>query len=237
MNMPLHPIWPEIAVRLVLTMIAAAIIGLDRSAKGQTAGLRTTILVGLAASIAMIQANILLSMGGKTDTSFSMMDPMRLPLGILTGVGFIGGGCILKRGDIVTGVTTAATLWATTVIGLCFGGGQFILGIVATVLAVITVWALKVLDLRIPRDHHAVLVIKADPDSSRIAELANLLGPLGYRTRFRRQSRIEDAQLVRLSFEISWRRPEVAGPPIDLVTLLNENFPVVSLELTPGDGH
>jgi MgtC family len=52
---------------------------------------------------------------------------MRLPLGILTGVGFIGGGTILKRGDLVTGVTTAATLWLVTVIGLCFGGGQLAL--------------------------------------------------------------------------------------------------------------
>jgi len=53
-----------------------------------------------------------------------VMDLMRLPLGILTGVGFIGGGAIFKKGDLVTGVTTAATLWMVTVIGLCLGGGQ-----------------------------------------------------------------------------------------------------------------
>ena len=53
---------------------------------------------------------------------------MRLPLGILTGVGFIGGGAILKKGGSITGVTTAATLWIATVIGLCLGGGQLALG-------------------------------------------------------------------------------------------------------------
>ena len=62
----------------------------------------------------MIPANILLPVNGKTPASFAAMDLMRLPLGILTGVGFIGGGAILKKGDLVNGVTTAATLWLVT---------------------------------------------------------------------------------------------------------------------------
>jgi hypothetical protein len=65
----------------------------------------------LAASIAMIQANILLPLDGKQSGSFAVMDLMRLPLGILTGVGFLGGGAILKKGGSITGLTTAATLW------------------------------------------------------------------------------------------------------------------------------
>jgi hypothetical protein len=68
------------------------------SPRGHAAGLRTTILVTLAASIAMIQANILLSLDGKDAGSFAVMDVMRSPLGILTGVGFLGGGAILKKG-------------------------------------------------------------------------------------------------------------------------------------------
>ena len=63
-----------------------------------------------------------------------MMDLMRLPLGILSGMGFIGAGAIFRRGDAVVGVTTAATLWFVTVMGLCFGAGQLPLG--AAMLAV-----------------------------------------------------------------------------------------------------
>ena len=136
---------------------ACAVIGLNRGARGHAAGFRTTILVGLAASVAMIQANILLPLSGKTPESFSVMDLMRLPLGILTGVGFIGGGTIVKKGDLVVGVTTAATLWLVTVIGLCLGGGQLILGMVATGLAVVTLWVLKWIDVMIPREHRARL--------------------------------------------------------------------------------
>jgi putative Mg2+ transporter-C (MgtC) family protein len=102
MDMPLHPSWLDIAVRLALTMLAGAIIGFNRGARGHAAGFPTTILVGLAASVAMIQTNILLPLEGKTPSAFPVMDLMRLPLGILTGVGLIGGGAILKKGDLLT---------------------------------------------------------------------------------------------------------------------------------------
>src|SRR5215472_574420 len=174
--MPLSPSWTDIAIRLALTMLAGAIIGLNRGARGHAAGFRTTILVGLAASVAMIQTNILLPLSGKTPESFSVMDLMRLPLGILTGVGFIGGGTILKKGDLVTGVTTAATLWLITVIGLCLGGGQLVLGIAATALGVITLWLLKSVDLVIPREHRARVVVSSDSSSwSVVDEVPRLL--------------------------------------------------------------
>lgn len=218
-------------------MIAGAIIGFNRGARGHAAGLRTTILVGLAASVAMIQANILLSIGGRAANSFGVMDLMRLPLGILTGVGFIGGGVILKRGKLVTGVTTAATLWAMTVIGLCLGGGQLGLGVTATLLGVITLWAFKWLDMRIPREHYAMLVIKTDPGLSSLSDLTNLIAPLGYRAQFYRQSQNEDTKHAKLWLEISWRRPEAAGPPLDLLMLVNEHYPVVSFELRSETRH
>ena len=141
--MPLTLTWPEIALRLALTVVAGTLIGLDRGEHGRAAGLRTTLLVCLAAAVAMIQANVLLATAGKTADSFATLDVMRLPLGILTGMGFIGGGAILRRDSLILGVTTAATLWFVTVIGLCFGGGQISLGIAALVLGVVVVTGLR----------------------------------------------------------------------------------------------
>lgn len=212
-------------------VIASTVIGFNRGARGHAAGLRTTILVGLAAAVAMIQANILLPLDGKTNGSFAVMDLMRLPLGILTGVGFIGGGTILKRGDLVTGVTTAATLWAMTVIGLCLGGGQLGLGMVATLLAVLTLWALKWLDMRIPRDHRAMLVIESAVGAASVSALSDLIAPLGFSAQFRRQNQNDKTRHVRLSFEICWRRPELAGPPTDFLALITEHYSVLSFEL------
>ncbi|HEY6516226.1 MAG TPA: MgtC/SapB family protein [Steroidobacteraceae bacterium] len=233
--MPLYPTWGDIGLRLLLTIVAGALIGLNRGVRGHAAGLRTTILVGLAAAVAMIQANILLPVGGKTGGSFGVMDLMRMPLGILTGVGFIGAGTILRRGDMITGVTTAATLWVTTVIGLCFGGGQLALGGCATGLTVFTLWALVVLEVRIPRDHRAMLCLKADGAPFSTARLSELLAPFGCRTTLRKQFRSDSGEL-RLCFEISWRQAEATGPPRELIEVLNGNYPVVSFELT-SDNH
>src|SRR5215813_13841430 len=104
--MPKVPGLQEITFRLVLTVMAGTIIGINRGEHGRPAGLRTTILVCVAASVAMIQANLLLSSAGRSPDSIVMLDLMRLPLGILSGMGFIGGGVILRRGIIVDAVTT-----------------------------------------------------------------------------------------------------------------------------------
>ena len=103
------PVWSDIALRLLLAALAGAAFGMNREAKGHAAGLRTTLLVCLAAALAMLLADVLMTTTRRPDHGVISMDVMRLPLGILTGVGFIGGGAILRQGGTVTGVTTAAT--------------------------------------------------------------------------------------------------------------------------------
>jgi putative Mg2+ transporter-C (MgtC) family protein len=164
--MPLTLEWPEIAIRLILTAIAGAVIGLNRGGHGHPAGLRTTLLVSMAASIAMIQTNLLLATVGRPADSFVMMDVMRLPLGILSGMGFIGGGVILKRDNLVIGITTAATLWFVTVIGMCFGGGQKVLGAAGLAIGVLVLWALKSVETRMPVDRTGSLIVSSNLDAA-----------------------------------------------------------------------
>jgi putative Mg2+ transporter-C (MgtC) family protein len=189
MDMPLSPSLTDISLRLALTMLAGTVIGFNRGARGHAAGFRTTILVCLAASVAMIQANILLPVSGKTPQSFAVMDLMRRPLGIRKGVGFIGGGAILKKGELVTGVTTAATLWVVTVIGLCLGGGQLVLGTAATTLAIVTLWILRWVDLAIPREHRAMMVVRGVADSDIVNALPSLTNSRSYRAHFHDRSK------------------------------------------------
>jgi putative Mg2+ transporter-C (MgtC) family protein len=180
----------------------------------------------------MILTNILLQQSGKTQESFAVMDPMRLPLGILTGIGFIGGGTIVKKGDLVTGVTTAATLWLTTVIGLCFGGGQLVLGIAATVLAVFTLWTLKWVDEMIPREHRARLVVTADPPWSVVEEVPRLLGAMNCHARFQEHKPAPGSHKANYAFELAWRRPERASPPLEPLEALDSRFEIKAVELT-----
>ena len=150
--MPLTLTWEQIALRILLAAIASLLIGLNRDERGHPAGMRTTMLVCLAACLAQLQANILLPTSGKTLSSFAVLDLERLPLGILSGIGFIGAGVIVKRdNNIVSGVTTAATIWFVSVLGLLFGGGQLILGCAATALALFILWGLRKGENFIPR--------------------------------------------------------------------------------------
>jgi putative Mg2+ transporter-C (MgtC) family protein len=236
MQMALFPTWTDIVVRLVLTMIAGALMGFNRGAKGQAAGLRTTILVSLAAAIAMIQANILLPLDGKQSDSFAVMDLMRLPLGILTGVGFLGGGAILKKGGSITGLTTAATLWIATVIGLCFGGGQLGLGGVSTIFGMLTLWAMEWIDVRIPRDHNAVLVVTTPLDAP-APSLDRVLEPQGYRARLRKRNRslsLHNEEEVDTYFDLTWKQPEDAQTSVDFLAAVEAVCRVKSFEVVSG---
>lgn len=201
MDMPLHLGWPEMALRLALTFCAGMAVGWNRETHGKAAGLRTTILVGLAAAISMIQANILLDTGGKHPDSFAVMDVLRFPLGVLTGVGFIGAGAILRKGDLVTGVTTAATLWVMTAIGLSFGGGQIWLGLAATLIVLVTLLLLKRLDEHLQHRQHGILVLSV-PEQSQLPDVAAALERMGYKIRFRGYAEEDGNRLYR--FDISW---------------------------------
>src|SRR5690242_16185105 len=179
--MSIYLSWPEIALRLLCSLLAGALIGLNRSEHGRAAGIRTAILVCLAACVAMVQVNLLLPLAGRPSDSFIMNDLMRLPLGILSGMGFIGAGAIVRRDNFVVGVTTAATLWFLTVLGLCFGGGQIGLGIAGAVLGLLALTALKPLEGLAPQDRQGSLVVMTGPSGPDESEIRQVLLASGFR--------------------------------------------------------
>ncbi len=202
----------EIAQRLALTAGAGVLLGFNRSARGRPAGLRTTCLVALAAAIAMIQADLLLVTAGKMSDSFGVMDVMRLPLGILSGIGFIGAGTILKRGQMVTGVTTAATLWFVTVVGLCFGGGQLGLGLASTAIGAVILWWLERAEEAMRQERMGKLNLLVQQDLPGMREdLERSLRALGFRIIAWSAGYGTES---RLSCEIRWRpRGDEYGVP------------------------
>ncbi|HVX85373.1 MAG TPA: MgtC/SapB family protein [Phycisphaerae bacterium] len=164
--MPLVITWWDIAVRLGLALLAGAIVGLNRGEKGKPAGLRTTTLVCVAASLTMVLTNLLINTNGRPSDSFVQFDIMRLPLGLLSGMGFIGAGAIIRtRGD-VQGVTTAATLWFVTVMGLCFGSGFIGTGLVSLGLAMFVLWAMGLLEHWLPQMRAGCLAITLSAEAS-----------------------------------------------------------------------
>jgi putative Mg2+ transporter-C (MgtC) family protein len=220
--MPVTLTYSEITLRLAFTALAGALIGLDRGEHGRPAGLRTTLLVCLAASVSMIQANLLMNSVGKAPDSFVVLDLMRLPLGILTGMGFIGAGAVIRRDGLVHGVTTAATLWFVTVIGLCFGGGQLLLGIAALVLAMLVLTVLRWFDTRKKQDQHATLSLTTDRDEPAKEQIVATVRNAGYKIKTSSVAYNNHIQQRELEFDLEWRvSPEKVDAPPFLRELLN----------------
>jgi putative Mg2+ transporter-C (MgtC) family protein len=217
--MPLTLTWHEIALRLALSVVAGTLIGLDRGERGRPAGLRTTLLVCLAAAVAMIQANLLLATVGKTADSFISLDLMRLPLGILTGMGFIGAGAVIRRDGLILGVTTAATLWFVTVIGLCFGGGQISLGIAGLLGGLIVVSGLHWIEFRMTQDQHATLSLTTDRDKPSQQEIFGTVQKAGYKIKVSSVAYINQSQQRQFEFLLQWR---ISPQKLDVPPFLRE---------------
>lgn len=214
--MPTELHWQAIALRLILTVIAGGLLGAERSRTGHAAGLRTTMLVTLAASIAMIQMNLLIPTNGKPSDSYAVMDVMRLPLGILTGVGFIGAGAIVRKNELILGVTTAATMWFATVIGLCLGGGQLILGSVSTVIGLGVLWGLRYVESHVERYQLAELSITLEGGRLEPDELRRKLKAAGFYLKSLSLADHIERQRRKFDCELRWpsSRDGLDVPPI-----------------------
>lgn len=121
--------WFQAIMKLILGFILAGIIGLERSSWSKPAGFRTHALVGISA--------VLIMLCGEYMSKAYDIDPSRIPAQLLSGIGFIGAGTILRDGFNVKGLTTAAGLLAVTCIGLSIGAGFYLGGIVTTLIVYI----------------------------------------------------------------------------------------------------
>jgi putative Mg2+ transporter-C (MgtC) family protein len=234
--MPIHLEWSDIAIRLLCAAAAGFLTGFDRGERGRPAGLRTMILVALAACIAMLQANLLMSTNGKQPDSFVVLDLMRLPLGILSGIGFIGAGAILRRENVVLGVTTAATLWFVTVLGLCFGGGQILLGFSGLFLGMIVITGLRQVESRIKQDRQGTLTVVTTPGGPTEEEIRANLNAQRYKVTACALDYAAAGENHEFTCQVSWRAtPDDTTTP-QIVRALQHRSGVVRVAWEP-HGH
>jgi putative Mg2+ transporter-C (MgtC) family protein len=226
--------WDAILLRLALSLAAGSAIGVNRSLGGKPAGLRTTALVCLAAALAMVLADQLMATRGKASDSFVVLDPMRLPLGVLTGMGFIGAGAILRRADLVIGVTTAAALWLATVVGLCLGAGQIGLGLLATALALGVLWGFNYIEDRMRQQRRAELVLVAEATAE--LELCARLRAAGYAVARRGLCIEDDGRLRQAQFELRWLGRAGDIEPPDFLANWSREHAVASIRWTSAGG-
>jgi putative Mg2+ transporter-C (MgtC) family protein len=150
----------EISFRLVAALFAGGLIGLERSHRGRPAGFRTHALVCLASSLLMLvtvyESHWFPAAAGTRVT----LDPTRLAQGIMTGIGFVGAGAIIKEGFSVRGLTTAASIWITAAIGILTGIGFYLAAAMGTALALGTLSLFRWVEARVPTESYASFVVR-----------------------------------------------------------------------------
>ena len=156
----------EIIVRLLLSAIVGGLIGVEREANNRPAGLRTHILVTLGSTLIMLVS---------IDV-FGPSDPARLAAQVVSGIGFLGAGTIMRTGNNISGLTTAASLWVCAGIGLSIGSGYYLGAIVTTVIVLVALMSLGMFEKNILRKKFKSMDIVATNRPGIIGQIGVLLG-------------------------------------------------------------
>ena len=172
----------SILIKLGLAALAGGLVGLERETHGRPAGMRTNLLVSVGACTMMIISEAFYIKYGMYggDTTLRL-DPSRTAAQIVTGIGFLGAGVIIKEGVTVRGLTTAASLWAVAGVGMAFGMGYFVLGGLSTVFIVGSLLFIKKLDPYIKKDRYLTVTVTARNRDSLHDELNELISEHGYK--------------------------------------------------------
>jgi putative Mg2+ transporter-C (MgtC) family protein len=131
----------DILIRLLAAALLGAGLGLEREVHGHQAGMRTHMLVALGSAV----FTVLSIYGFPSSAGVPAADPARISAQIVTGIGFLGAGAIIKYGTSIRGLTTAASLWVVASLGLAAGAGAYFVAVAGTLIALMALWPLRVL--------------------------------------------------------------------------------------------
>jgi putative Mg2+ transporter-C (MgtC) family protein len=175
------PAYLEMALRLVGALLVGAMVGSERSYQGRPAGFRTHALVCVSTALLMLLTVYEDRWFPELTQGRIALDPTRMAQGIMTGIGFLGAGTIMKDGLSVRGLTTAASIWITAAIGILVGVGFYFPAVLATILTFMTLSLLKWIENRIPSQFYAHFTVRfSRRDAPPEAEVRALLTTHGF---------------------------------------------------------
>ncbi len=170
-----------IVFHLVFAVVAGGLIGLERTYHGRSAGFRTHTLVCTASSLLMLLSVFQWKLFAGVPIETVRIDPTRMAQGIMTGIGFLGAGVIVKEGVTVRGLTTAASIWSTAAIGILIGVGFYFPATIATLLTLGALSAFRWIEALVPALYYANLHVQFARDAVLDEEqLRNLVAEHGF---------------------------------------------------------
>lgn len=166
----------DMILRIGLGFLAGAIIGFERSSQRQVAGLRTHILIATGATLLMLLSIYLPQQYNPMRTS----DPGRIAAQVVSGIGFLGAGAIIRLGNNIRGLTTAASLWFVAAVGLAIGSGMFLVAGIAEAIGLITLVVLNKVEKRIfPSGRFKMLIISYKDNTASTREALDIIKESG----------------------------------------------------------
>jgi putative Mg2+ transporter-C (MgtC) family protein len=229
--MQIRPEHLEMMLRLVAALAAGACIGYERSFHGRPAGLRTHVLVCLASSVLMlvtVYEDQWVRIAGE-----ARLDPTRMAQGIMTGIGFLGAGVIVKEGLNVRGLTTAASIWITAAIGVLAGIGLYFPMLFAVLLALLVLSVFRWIEMRVPTQAYYYFDVKYAREGNLSEEaMRELLRKLGFSVAnfsYRLDGSGSDRSLRhKMTLQTTDRKAAAR-----LARWLEENYTVIEFRLSP----
>ena len=188
-----------IIFRLLIGAVLGGLIGVEREVNNRPAGLRTHILVTLGSTIFMLISVDGYNYIGMTER---IGDPFRLAAQVVSGIGFLGAGTIMKTGNDIKGLTTAASLWVSAGIGLAIGIGYYAAGITTTIIVVVTLMSLGVYEAKIFREKFRNIRITSENRPGIIGEIGTFLGKHG--VRIKELDILEDVKKGEIQLELNF---------------------------------
>lgn len=165
----------EVAARLIVSAVFAGIIGYERQSRHKAAGLRTHILVSAGSCLIMVLSiNIYSSVQGLTNA-----DPARLAAQVVSGIGFLGAGSILKEGPTIKGLTTAASLWVVSGVGLAAGAGYYLGALMTTLLVFLTLTILSRMEHKDHGGHLIHMIVTTIDMPGQMGQISSVIGRQG----------------------------------------------------------
>lgn len=162
----------EIIIRLGLSAIVGGLIGMEREVNNRPAGLRTHVLVTLGSALVM-----LVSIDGFYNLADRVPgDPARLASQVVSGIGFLGAGTIMRTGNNINGLTTAASLWVSAGIGLAIGSGYYLGGIVTGIIVLVTLMSLGFFEKKILKKKYRTIDVVSSGRPGIIGQMGTLFG-------------------------------------------------------------
>ena len=173
--------WDESLLRLALAAVLGGLIGVERELREREAGLRTHLMVALGSALFTIVGAYGFDAFLNTGASVVRADPTRIAAQIVTGIGFLGAGAIIRQGLSVRGLTTAATLWVVAAVGLAAGAGYYSVAVITTAIVLIALYPLRIIAFKIlsrfrPEDGRLLVALPAGEPPGRIVDEVERLG-------------------------------------------------------------